>query len=526
MTSLLFALVATVQLAATDSVRLYNNLGDYHRAISTKVPMTQRYFDQGLRLAYAFNHEEAIKSFREAARRDPQCAMCWWGVAYAYGPNINMPMDSAGNAQAGEAVKKAKALLAHASPAERAMILAVEKRYGAQAGPAGDSAYARAMRDVAKQFPRDQDAQVIAADAAMMLRPWNYWTKDGKPYPGTTELVAALERVIAANPRNPGACHFYIHAVEATQPEKAVACAERLASLMPGAGHLVHMPAHIYIRVGRWNDAIEANKHAVHADDEFLSVEKPAGVYPLAYYPHNHHFLAFAAAMVGRSALALEHAMHTSKSIPAEPAAAFPVLQPLVAYPQLTMLTFGMWDELLSSQDPAATLPIATALATYAKGVAHAVKGHGDVARQHLARVAQIAEDVKSDAGEMDQVVDIAHHALAGEIAYRAGNLAEAETHFRAAMKIEDAFNYTEPPQWNYPIRHSLAAALSEAKRHAEAEQLLREDLRRFPGNVWALTGLATALHAQNKHTEAAATEKLLAAAAQHADVKFTKARF
>jgi tetratricopeptide (TPR) repeat protein len=523
---LFVALLAAQPAVAQDSVRLYSNLGDYHRVISTKVPATQQYFDQGLRLAYGFNHEEAIRSFREAARRDPNCATCWWGVAFAYGPNINLPMDSASNAAAVTALQSARGLLMHTTPVERAYIEALELRYGANAGPAGDSAYARGMADVARRFPDDQDAQVLAADAAMLLRPWNYWQKDGQPYPGTMELVNALERVIDANPNHPGACHFYIHAMEAAQPEKAVACAERLAALMPGAGHLVHMPAHIYIRVGRWNDAIEANQHAVHADEEFLSMEKPAGIYPLAYYPHNHHFLSFAAAMAGRSALALDHAQRVRASIPVEAAAAFNIFEPLLAYPYLTMVTFGKWDDVLREKDPPENLRITTALAAYAKGVAHAVRRNGDVARQHLSKVAAIAAELTPAAGEADAIVDIAHHALAGEIAYRAGLLREAETHYRAAMQVEDAFNYTEPPQWYYPIRHSLGALLLDAKRFDEAEQVYREDLKRFPGNVWALAGLVSALHGNDKHGDAAEIEQRLGVALREADVRLMKSRF
>jgi tetratricopeptide (TPR) repeat protein len=523
---LLLSLFTAQQAIAQAPVRLHNNLGDYHRAISTQVPATQQYFDQGLRLAYGFNHDEAIRSFREAARRDPKCAICWWGVAFAYGPNINLPMDSASNAAAVTALKTARGLITHATPVERAYIEALALRYGANAGPAGDSAYARAMADVARRFADDEDAQVLAADAAMLLRPWNYWQKDGQPYPGTPELVGALERVMNANPKHPGACHFYIHAVEAAQPEKAVACAEGLARLMPGAGHVVHMPAHIYIRVGRWNDAIEANKHAVHADEEFISMEKPTGIYPLSYYPHNHHFLSFAAAMAGRSKLALDHAQQVRANIPVEAAAMFNIFEPLLAYPYLTMVTFGKWDELLNEPDPPANLRITTALAAYAKGVAHAVKGHGDVARQHLAKVAAIAAELTPAAGEVDAIVDVAHHALAGEIAYRGGDAKEAEAHFRAAMQVEDAFNYTEPPQWYYPIRHSLGALLLDARRFAEAEQIYREDLKRFPGNVWALTGLVSALHGSNKHGEAAEAEQRMAAALLEADVRLVKSRF
>src|SRR5688572_19575405 len=269
-TLLLTALPAFVTPA--DTAQLYDNLGQHHHAISTSVPLAQQYFNQGLRLTSAFNHAEAIRSFEEAARHDETCAICWWGVAYAYGPNINAPMDSAAGVAAYAALQKALALRESASESERAYIDALATRYAA-VPPANraalDSAYARAMDEVATRYPDDLDAATLAAEAAMDLRPWNYWTPAGEPQPGTVELVTRLEGVIERDPNNPGACHYYIHAVEAVAPAKAVACAERLAGLMPGAGHIVHMPAHIYIRVGRYSDAVDANVHAVHTDESF-----------------------------------------------------------------------------------------------------------------------------------------------------------------------------------------------------------------------------------------------------------------
>ena len=296
---------------------LYKNLGKHSRTIQTVSPQSQRYFDQGLRLVYAFNHGEAIRAFKEAARLSPDCAMCQWGVAYAYGPHVNAGMDSAAGveayAYAQRAVRKASAM---ALPVELALAGALRERY-AEVPPANrahlDSAYALAMRDVAARFPKDLDVQTLYAEALMDLRPWNYWDRStGEPYRGTETIVRTLERVMEANPDHPGACHYYIHAVEAVAPEKAVPCAERLAALMPGAGHLVHMPAHIYIRVGRYADAVEANVHAVHQDEAFIEGQKPMGVYPVGYYPHNYHFLSLAATMAGRSAQAIEAANKTA----------------------------------------------------------------------------------------------------------------------------------------------------------------------------------------------------------------------
>lgn len=522
------ALFVALSLFAGDSVPLYDNLGTYHHAISTKVPRTQLYFDQGLRLAYGFNHDEAIRAFREAARLDPSCAICWWGVAYSYGPNINLPMDSAAGANAWTAIEKAVELMENASPSERAYILATHKRYGAQPTAARaqrDSAYALAMRALARKYPADLDAATLAADAMMNLRPWNYWQKDGKPYPGTAELVADLEAVMRKNRDHPGACHLYIHAVEATHPEKAVACAERLASLMPGAGHIVHMPAHIYIRVGRWNDAIEANHHALHADEQYIAAEKPAGIYPLSYYPHNHHFLAFAASMAGRGDLALEHARAAAAKTPADAAQAFTVLQPIVAYPFLASVTFGRWSELVAAELPPANLRIANALAAYAKGVAHAALGRPDAARVYLDTLMTIAAQTTPEAGGVDAILDVAQHALMGEMAHRANDLDGAAQHFRVAMRLEDQMIYIEPPDWYYPIRQSLGAVLLDQGKAAEAEALYRADLAKFAENVWSLKGLSLALEAQGKTAEAASVKARLAKATSMSDAKLLKSR-
>jgi len=286
------------------------------------------------------------------------------------------------------------------------------------------------------------------------------------------------------------------------------------------------MPAHIYIRVGRWNDAIERNLHAVHADEQYIAAEKPTGLYPLIYYPHNQHFLAFAATMAGRSQLALEHARAVQQAIPAEAVAAFNLLEPLWAYPYLTMVTFGKWDDVINEPNPPSNLRVATALAAYAKGVAHAAKGHGDVAMTYRDTVASIAQEIPESAGLVDKIVDVALHALMGEMAHRSGNLAGAEQHFRVATTIASTINYNEPPDWYYPLQQSLGAVLLDAGKPAEAEQLYRADLKLYPGNVWSLEGLVLALRAQNKTAEAAKAASLLAQAMTNADVKLTKSRF
>jgi tetratricopeptide (TPR) repeat protein len=515
-------------LTAADTVPLYTDLGTHHKRISTRVPAAQQYFDQGLRLTYGFNHAEAIRSFTRAAELDSTCAICYWGIALAYGPHVNAPMDSASGVAAYAAVQKALALASHAPPRERAYIEAVAQRYEA-APPANrarlDTAYSRAMAKVAKAYPNDLDAATLYAESLMDLRPWNYWKPDGTPYEGTTEIVRQLRRVIAANPSHPGACHYYIHAVEAVDPKAAVPCAERLAQLMPGEGHMVHMPAHIYIRVGRWNDAVKANQHAIHTDEVFIEGQNPRGVYPLAYYPHNIHFLAFASTMAGRSAQAIEASKTLTGKVNVDVARQVGMLQEMLPYHTLTLTTFGKWDDVLAEPLPPADIRFSYAMAYYARGVAHAAKQQWAEAQAALDTVTAI-NAATPDAAESKTALAIAVHALSGEIASRRGDLDAGITHFREAIKIEDAGLYFEPPKWYYPVRHSLGAVLLKAGKNAEAEQIYREDLKRFPENGWALFGLAQALKAQGKDAEAARVDTRFRKAWADADVTLVASRF
>jgi tetratricopeptide (TPR) repeat protein len=520
--------VAASLPAQQPAVPLYSDLGTHHRAIGTRVPLAQQYFDQGLRLVYGFNHAEAIRSFTRATELDPACAMCWWGIAYALGPHVNAGMDSASGVMAYQASQSALSRSSNASPWERAYVRAVAARY-APVPPADraalDSAYAREMGAVARQYPDDLDAQALYAESLMDLRPWNYWTPQGTPYPGTDEIVRLLERTIARNPEHPGACHYYIHAVEAVTPERAVPCAERLARLMPGVGHMVHMPAHIYIRVGRYGDAAASNVHAIHTDETFIEGQKPVTVYSLAYYPHNIHFLAFVSTMAGRSAQALEAARTLKSKVNLDVARGVFMLQEMVPYYVLTLTTFGRWDEVLAEPFPPSDIRMPLALAYYARGVAHAAKGQIAEARSALDTVRAI--DAATPAGaDQKTAVSIAVHALMGEMAARSGNAEEGIAHFREALKIEEAGLYFEPPRWYYPIRHSLGAALLKAGRSVEAEAVYREDLKRFPENGWSLFGLAAALRAQGRSDDATAVEQRFAKAWAGADVKLTASRF
>jgi tetratricopeptide (TPR) repeat protein len=512
----------------SDTVPLYTNLGSYHKRISTRVPAAQQYFDQGLRLVYGFNHAEAIRSFTRATELDPTCAMCYWGIALAYGPHVNAPMDAVSGVAAYAAVQKALPLKSHATAYERAYIEALAQRY--EANPPADrdrldTLYSRAMERVADTYPKDLDAATLYAESLMDLRPWNYWRPDGTPYPGTKEIVRRLERVISRNPDHPGACHYYIHAVEAVNPKAAVPCAERLTRLMPGEGHMVHMPAHIFIRVGRWNDAMEANHHAIHSDEVFIEGQHPMGVYPLAYYPHNIHFLAFASAMAGRSAQAIEASNTLTTKVNLDAARQVGLLQEMLPYHTLTLTTFGRWDEVLGQSLPPVDIRFSYAMAYYARGVAHAAKG--EWAKAHAALDTVTAIDAATPEGAEGKIsLTIAVHALSGEIATRRGDLDAGIAHFREAAKIEDRGLYFEPPKWYYPIRHSLGAALVKAGQHAEAEKVYREDLRRFPENGWSLFGLAQALRAQGKKNEAAAAEVRFHRAWADTDVTLTSSRF
>lgn len=512
----------------SDKVPLYTNLGSHHKRISTRVPATQQYFDQGLRLVYGFNHAEAIRSFTRAAELDPTCAMCYWGIALAYGPHVNAPMDQASGVAAYVAVQKALALKSHATAQERAYIKALAQRY--EADPPADRArldasYSRAMGQVAKSYPKDLDAATLYAESLMDLRPWNYWKPDGTPYSETKDIVRQLERVLTRNPNHPGACHYYIHAVEAVNPKAAVPCAERLARLMPGEGHMVHMPSHIFIRVGRWNDAVQSNHHAIHTDEEFIEGQRPMGVYPLAYYPHNIHFFAFASTMAGRSAQAIEASTTLTTKVNLDAARQVGMLQEMLPYHALTLTTFGKWNEVLAEPLPPEDIRFSYAMASYARGVAHAAKGEWAEAQAALDQVTA-ADAATPEGAEGKTSLSIAVHALSGEIATRRGDLDAGINHFREAAKIEDAGLYFEPPKWYYPIRHSLGAALVKAGQNAEAEKVYREDLKRFPENGWSLFGLAQALRAQGKNTEADATEARFRRAWPDTDVMLTASRF
>ncbi len=503
----------------TDAVPVYGDLGDYHYGITTSEPQAQVYFDQGLRLYYAFNHAEAIRSFRAAQRLDARCAMCWWAEALAWGPNINLPMDAESGRSAYAAIQGALERRQYASEREQALIDALAVRYVAEPPDersALDRAYADAMQRVAQRYPDDLDVGVLYAESVMDLQPWDYWTEDGQPQPGMEDALARLERALERNSRHPGACHFYIHAVEKLYPERAVPCAERLAALMPGAGHLVHMPGHIYIRVGRYLEAVQANEHAVHADETYIRDQRPGlGMYTAGYYPHNYDFMAFAAMMIGRSSDAIGAAEKVTTLLPPEVfgAPGMDFLQHWSVRPLLVRVRFARWDEILATPAPPEGRPHARGLWHYARGRALVARGDLEGARREASALRDILESGSLDRVRLEfnpalDVARIAERVLSGWIEAGAGRYDAAVSALREAVSREDALLYGEPPEWTVPTRHDLAPVLLMAGRAREAEQVFRDDLARFPDNGWSLHGLAASLRAQGRTEEAGRVER------------------
>lgn len=510
-------------------VALNDALGTHTYPITTADPTAQKYFDQGLRWFWAFNHAEAIRAFREGERIDSTCAMCAWGIALAAGPNINAAMEAGALEAARAAVARAQRAAGSVSAREQRLISALATRY-ASADPADrlrlDSAYANAMRELASDAPAEDEVRTLYADALMNLSPWNYWNADGSARAATPTLLGELETVIARNKNHPGACHLFIHAVEARDPARGVACAERLAALMPGAGHLVHMPGHIYIRVGRYADALRVNEHAVHADETFYegaNIPK-RGLYGSGYYPHNYHFLSFAASMLGASEVAIRNAQRAAQAVDPLIARENPWIEAITPIHLWTLVTFGKWNEILSAPLPNADLRFTVGMAYYARGVAFAAKSRWAEARAALDTVTAISEAFA--AGENKLALQIAEHALAGEIALRRERAGDAVREFRAAVVLEDRLAYSEPPTWYYPMRHSLGKALLTAGRYREAEKVYREDLQRFPENGWSLYGLYRSLAQQGKGAQATEVKRRFVIAWAGADVQLTSSRF
>jgi tetratricopeptide (TPR) repeat protein len=522
-------------LALAQGAQLFDDLGTLSRPVGTSLD-AQRYFDQGLRLSYGFNHDEATRSFARAAELDPNCAACFWGVAWTLGPNYNVPMLPDRAQAAWDALQAARERSARARPVEQALIGALATRYKgpqpvdpASQQPANE-AFAAAMRAVASTYPADDDVQVIFAEALMDVNPWHLWSLDGKAAPGTEEIVTTLETVLARNPRHPGANHYYIHAVEASgRPDRAVAAAERLPGLMPGAGHIVHMPAHIFQRVGRYEDASEANRRAVKADEAYFARTRPPGYYPM-YLGHNHGFLAYSASMLGRSEESLAAARASAKAVPPEMLDMMPGMDFFASEPLLVLVRFGKWNEILAEPRPAEKYPTLTGLWLHARGMALASTGktrEADAAMRELRTLAtKIPADLIAGQNPASSMFRLGADAIEARIAERARKWKPAIAAWQRAVTQEDGFAYNEPADWFYPMRHYLGAALLDARKPKEAEAVFREDLKRNPGNGWALHGLATALAAQGKKAEAEATRTKFAEAWKDADIKLARAAY
>ncbi|HBZ69857.1 MAG TPA: hypothetical protein DEP35_09035 [Deltaproteobacteria bacterium] len=519
-----------------DHVPLFDNLGSYSHPMTTKSELAQKYFDQGLRLVYGFNHDEARRAFEEAARLDPDAVMAYWGIAYTLGPNYNLPGDPARDREAYQAVAKAQARASGASERERGYLSAIATRY-ADPPPSDrrplDEAYAQAMHGLVERFPDDLDAATLYAEAMMDLHPWALWTRRGKPQPGTLEIVATLESVLKRNPDHPGANHYYIHAVEASpSPERGLASADRLAGLVPGAGHLVHMPSHIYMRTGRYDDAVLANERAVAVDEAYIESQNVHGVYAMMYYPHNLHFLYAAAAFDGRSAESVQAADKLAEKIPPDMIGSMPALEGFLVVPLFARVRFGKWEEVLAEPAPSESLKYASAISHYARGLAYLRTSRIREARGELASLDQIAAGLPKDrlvtqVNKGSTLLGIASHTLAGEIsAAQPQTLAEAVSQLETAVKLQDSLAYMEPPDWYFPVRQALGDVLLRAKRASEAESVYRSDLQQNPENGWSLYGLAASLRAQKKKKEAAQVEARFEKAWQHADVSLAASRF
>ena len=532
------ATAAPPATAASDSeaarlAPLLDGMGSHRHSIATDVPLAQRYFDQGLVLAYGFNHAEAARAFREALRLDPACAMCAWGVALVLGPNINAAMDPAGAPEAWAALETARVLVEDGAERERAYVAALARRYAPQppeSRAALDAGYADAMRELARRYPDDLDAATLFAEALMDTTPWDYWTADGEPKPVTKEILAVLEAVLAKDPDHPGANHLYIHVVEAVHPERGVAAADRLGSLVPAAGHLVHMPGHIYIRVGRYHDAEVANERAIAADASYESQCHAQGLYPLTYVPHNYHFLGAAATFAGRGKVALEAARHIAAH--ADPAMmrekGFGTLQHYWATPLYTLVRFGRWDEILAEPQPPGDLLYPTGVWRYARGMAGLRKGRLADGDAELAALRRIAADpglegvTLWDINPTRSLLEIAAEVLGAELAAARDDFDGAIAQLESAVRREGELRYDEPPPWPFPVRHTLGSIFLRANRLADAERVYREDLAKFPENGWSLLGLAQSLESQGYEDEAAPVRERFAKAWQYADVEIT----
>ncbi len=511
------------------------NLGVHTFPVTTDSNRAQLFINQGMNLMYGFNHKEADRSFKEAARLDPECAMAYWGMALALGPNINMPMSPDNEPIAYELVQKAISLKDKTSPKEKAYIDALAVRYSNVVIPDRtnyDLAYADAMKKVHNTFPNDPDIATLYAESLMDLRPWDYWTRDLKPYPETAEIKKVLEAVLAHNPNHPGAIHYYIHTVEYAHPELAESGADRLRKLMPGAGHIVHMPSHIYRRIGRYNDATLSNLAAIGADEDYITQCHAQGLYPLAYYPHNLHFLWDAATMEGRSELAIGAAEKASSTMPEGVWRDIPLLHQFLVAPLFAYTRFGKWDQILTEPHPPEDSPYWTGIWHYARGLSFTAKDELAAATGELEQLKKISAidgmanyRVTFSRNGAKAILEIATAVLSGEIYAKQGNYGKGIIELNRGVLLEDNLVYNEPPDWHVPVRQALGAVLLDAGKPEEAEAVYWQDLRQNRENGWSLFGLTKSLRAQDKETAAEAVEARFHKAWSKADIILTASR-
>jgi tetratricopeptide (TPR) repeat protein len=499
---------------------LVSGLGDLHHPVTTSNPEAQRFFDQGLRYIFAFNHAEAARSFQRATELDPALAMAWWGIAEAVGPNYNDPADPARFQQAHDAIEKASVLGVKASANERAYISALAKRFPPD--PKADlhqaaQQYVDAMREVVKQYPDDLDLATLFAEAKMNLHPWGLWNQDGTPEPGTPEITATLESVLRRDPNHVGAIHYYIHAVEASpNPERALAGANRLAALAPGAGHLVHMPGHIYIRTGDFDSAVKTNEKAAEADRAYMQASSGGGMYVAMYYSHNLHFIAMCASMEGEydkaSQAAATLADHVRPMVHD-----VPPLEAFMTIPVAVEVRFHRWDQILQMAQPDVSQKTSTIFWHFARGMALAAKGKVAEAEAEQKIVSEAEHNTSPDTifsmpvnNKTKDVLKIAENVLGARIASARNDSAAAISMLREAVAVQDTLKYAEPPDWFFPVRESLGAELLRSGKPAEAEKVFREDLERNPRNPRSLFGLRESLKAQNRSYDAQFVDRLL----------------
>lgn len=508
----------------------FENLGNHSFSITTNSAEAQKFFNQGLRLTYGFNHAEAHRSFMEASRLDPHAAMPLWGQAYVLGPNINDPIpDEERKIKYNEAIAQAKKLASKSSPKEQALIEALTHRYSTdleQDIEELNMAYMNAMTDVVASYPNDSDIQTLFAASVMNTTPWNYWDKAGNPVPYILEAKAALEKAIDIDPNNPGAHHYYIHMVELPKPDLGVPSADKLGTLMPSAGHLVHMPSHIYIRVGRYKDAVVSNQKAILADEDYISQCYAQGMYPLGYYPHNIHFLWSASSLLGDSKMAIDAAKKTAEKVPVGEMKDLHFLQNFAATPLLAYTRFGKWNDILTMPSPNSEIKHLKLIWHYARGIAFIRKNNLKEAEEELEAIDMLSEDSDLEAivatgfDPSTTIAKLAYHVVAGELAAAKNNLPLAIEQLEKAVTLEDDLTYNEPSAWHIPTRQNLGALLLKAKRYEDAEKIYKEDLDVLRQNGWSLIGLYKSLNEQGKIKDAKAIKKEFDIAWKDADIE------